>query len=480
MADGTCSQYLPQKRRYCRFACLPGQRCCGHHLPREARPQPGRQHVQSVAANAPAAEAAAECAPSEEAAAFAPPPLSAEVRASLLAIYGADELATLEASLATPCAALHLRCNTLRCTRAELLAELRGREELAGFAIEPHGALDDVAVILRKPPAAALAPHLELECRVRGCVAAERFAARRRAGLPLHEVFVDQLCAEAVLKGAHVFVRGVRGASLGLDAGAAVSVYADAAGALLRGAQAECPLDATRFPFLGVGTCCLERGELFRRECGLGVMMRHVVAGDLPALSGVLPDKLYVQSLPSLVVAHVLGARPGERVLDLCAAPGSKASHVASNFLRDAAPPTLLVACERHHAKVEKMAELLRSFAPSCAKPVRIDSARLGGAEGSGGELPDGELLEPRSFDRVLLDPPCSGLGLRPKLAQSASATSLAQAPRFQRGLLWSAVRMLRVGGTLVYSTCTLTHEEDEGMVAHALRAYPCLELIPA
>ena len=179
-------------------------------------------------------------------------------------------------------------------------------------------------------------------------------------------------------------------------------------------------------------------------------------------------------------LAHVLGARPGERVLDLCAAPGSKASHVASNFLRDAAPPTLLVACERHHAKVEKMAELLRSFAPSCAKPVRIDSARLGGAEGSGGELPDGELLEPRSFDRVLLDPPCSGLGLRPKLAQSASATSLAQAPRFQRGLLWSAVRMLRVGGTLVYSTCTLTHEEDEGMVAHALRAYPCLELIPA
>ena len=66
-----------------------------------------------------------------------------------------------------------------------------------------------------------------------------------------------------------------------------------------------------------------------------------------------------MQALPSLVVAHVLGARPGQRVLDMCAAPGSKAGHIACNFLRDA-PGSWLVACERNHAKLAKMHALLR------------------------------------------------------------------------------------------------------------------------
>ena len=70
-------------------------------------------------------------------------------------------------------------------------------------------------------------------------------------------------------------------------------------------------------------------------------------------------DGTCMQALPSLVVAHVIGARPGQRVLDMCAAPGSKAGHIACNFLRDA-PGSRLVACERNHAKLAKMHELLR------------------------------------------------------------------------------------------------------------------------
>ena len=92
----------------------------------------------------------------------------------------------------------------------------------------------------------------------------------------------------------------------------------------------------TNTGLLGSGVSCLERAALFREETGLGVRMTHVLAGDLPALRGVLQGVLYVQSLPSLVVAHVLAARPGERVIDMCAAPGSKATHIASNFMRNA------------------------------------------------------------------------------------------------------------------------------------------------
>ena len=77
-----------------------------------------------------------------------------------------------------------------------------------------------------------------------------------------------------------------------------------------------------------------ERAALFRESSGLAIRMSHLVDGDLPALSGVLDGTIYAQTLPSLVAAHVLAAQPGERVLDMCGAPGSKTTHVATNFLR--------------------------------------------------------------------------------------------------------------------------------------------------
>ena len=72
----------------------------------------------------------------------------------------------------------------------------------------------------------------------------------------------------------------------------------------------------------------------------------------------------------------------------------------------------------------------------------------------------------PASFDCVLLDPPCSALGLRPRIVQTACAMEMGWAVQYQRAFLWSAVRMLRAGGVLVYSTCTITPAENEGQVS--------------
>ena len=72
----------------------------------------------------------------------------------------------------------------------------------------------------------------------------------------------------------------------------------------------------------------------------------------------------------------------------------------------------------------------------------------------------------PASFDCVLLDPPCSALGLRPRIVQTACATEMKWAVQYQRAFLWSAVRMLRTGGVLVYSTCTITPAENEAQVS--------------
>ena len=272
---------------------------------------------------------------------------SDEARAALLACYTQQELKALERQLATPNAALHLRCNELRSSRAELLEELRRQPELEGFRVEPHPTLGDVAVVPRKPCAPALAPYLALDAdlALRG---PQRFIERKRLGLPPHEVFLDRVCAEAVLKGADVYVRGLRGASAGVGVGDSVTVYADAhePASLLRGAV--CDTLTPGMVLIGVGECRMDRSSLFREWKGLGVRMHHTVAGDLPSMSGVLDGKLYVQSLPSLTAAHVLGARPGERVLDMCGAPGSKSTHVATNFLRDdVCNGSLLVSCDR-------------------------------------------------------------------------------------------------------------------------------------
>ena len=436
---------------------------------------------------------AADAQPCDDADADALGRFPAPARASLLRIYTPEELARLDRLLAQPCEALHVRCNLVQATRDELLAELRAHRAFDGYELAPHAALGDVITVQRQQTCSgALAPYLELEAS--RCTGTERFAERRRLGLPPHEIFVDRLAGEAILKGADIFVKGIRAASLGLDAGHEVSIYVDLHGALLRGSVCE---DLGGMRLLGTGVCCIERAALFREERGLGVRVVHTVAGDLPALRDVLPGKLYVQSLPSLVVAHVLAAQPGERVLDMCAAPGSKATHVATNFLSgggDAsggggggdASGSVLVACERNHGKLAKMRELCETLGvASTVQCVRADSTRLG-ADARGAthrvkkKSTPGLCYERGSFDRVLVDPPCSALGLRPKLLQTADAQSLQWAVSYQRLFLWVGVQLLRVGGTLVYSTCTLTPDENEGQVAATLERFPCLRLAPA
>ena len=84
----------------------------------------------------------------------------------------------------------------------------------------------------------------------------------------------------------------------------------------------------------------------------------------------------------------------------------------------------------------------------------------------------------PCSFDRILLDGPCSALGQRPRHSFKKSRQELESFPVYQRKLLNAAVKLLKPGGTLVYSTCTITSEENERQVAWVLEKFPCLQLV--
>ncbi len=164
------------------------------------------------------------------------------------------------------------------------------------------------------------------------------------------------------------------------------------------------------------------------------------------------------QSRGSMLVARVLDPRPGERVLDLCGAPGGKTTHIAA-LMRDTGE---VVSVERHPGRAKA---LRRTCARMGAGSVRVEVADAAAARPAGDR-----------FDRVLVDPPCSGLGTlqaRPDLRWRASPQQIEQLAAEQSAILAAAAAAVRSGGTLVYSTCTISAAENEGQIDAFLRAHP-------
>jgi NOL1/NOP2/sun family putative RNA methylase len=177
--------------------------------------------------------------------------------------------------------------------------------------------------------------------------------------------------------------------------------------------------------------------------------------------------RIYLQGFSGMVPALALAPRPGERVLDLAAAPGSKTTQMAAMMENRGT----ILAVEPNAVRAQRLAYNVRL--QGCA----IVEVRRGWGEKLGAALPE-------TFDRVLLDAPCSGEGRftasNPASWRSWSRRAVAECARLQRRLLASAVRALKPGGTLVYATCTLNAEENESVVEGALATLPVsLEPIP-
>ena len=155
----------------------------------------------------------------------------------------------------------------------------------------------------------------------------------------------------------------------------------------------------------------------------------------------------YVQDPASQQVAAAVAAEAGERVLDLCAAPGGKATALAGAGAR-------VVAAD---------------VRPRRAALVRGNAERVGVADQVAVVAADGTAppWPPASFDRVLVDAPCTGLGTlrrRPDLRWRVEASAVPRLTSLQRRLVAAAADLVRPGGTLVYSVCTLTAAESTGV----------------
>jgi len=161
--------------------------------------------------------------------------------------------------------------------------------------------------------------------------------------------------------------------------------------------------------------------------------------------------QVYLQDEASQLVAEVLDARPGQRVLDLCAAPGSKTTQIA-NLTQNSGT---IVAADVHEHRLRTVV--------SSAKLQGLQSIHCVALDGLG-RLPFPE----SSFDRVLVDAPCSGTGTlrrNPEIRWRISPADIEDLSGRQRQLLANAARVVKPDGLLVYSTCSVEIEENEAVV---------------
>ena len=166
--------------------------------------------------------------------------------------------------------------------------------------------------------------------------------------------------------------------------------------------------------------------------------------------------KIYRQGLSSMLPVIVLGPQPGENILDMCAAPGSKTTQIAAR-MSNQGTITAIEAVRGRYYKLRSVAQLM-------------------GATNITFHLMDARRFQARDgfFDRILVDAPCSSEGRfdasDPKTFAYWSPRKIKEMAHKQRGLLLSASRLLKPEGVLVYSTCTFAPEENEGVVDWFLR----------
>jgi 16S rRNA (cytosine967-C5)-methyltransferase len=212
-----------------------------------------------------------------------------------------------------------------------------------------------------------------------------------------------------------------------------------------------------------------KREEELRRE-GIktrpGLFSNHaliVESGNVQASAAWREGRVVIQDEASQLVASLLSPKAGERVLDLCAAPGIKTGQIAA-----AMGIGHLIACDLSAKRLRTMAGLARGNFPAA---IKLDLVRLNAAH---------QLPFTCGFDRILLDAPCSGTGTlarNPEIKWRLQPGDLDRLAVIQAGMLKNALPLLAPGGRLVYATCSLEPEENEQVVDAILESIPGFRL---
>ncbi len=258
---------------------------------------------------------------------------------------------------------------------------------------------------------------------------------RVRSGLPCR-IFVDKKAAESIMLGANVYAPGV----------------IDVEGSCSKGA------DAVVLSENGVAVAEAVVEDPSSLEAGRGLYARTVKPlYNVPSLRDTplyAKGLIYEQSLPSMMVGWLAYLEGPKLVVDMCAAPGGKTSHVAS-LLKGRA---VIYAFDHSRRKLERMRDELRRLGlERYVRIARADSRYLDR---------DWPSLVGK-VDLVILDPPCSSIGVVPKVYDRKMWKDVRSLADYQRQFARVAVKLLKPCGVLIYSTCTVTLVENEELVEY-------------
>ncbi|MBQ7885658.1 MAG: RsmB/NOP family class I SAM-dependent RNA methyltransferase [Clostridia bacterium] len=188
---------------------------------------------------------------------------------------------------------------------------------------------------------------------------------------------------------------------------------------------------------------------------GDAMIVKNAREDALTALEMYERGEIYLQSLSSMIPPLLLGAKPGENVLDMAAAPGGKTTQIAALTGNRA----MITACEMNKIRADRLKYNVQRQGASRVTVMNIDSRNMD------------DLF---SFDRILLDAPCSGSGTvqlgNPRSKGQFSKEFLARTTKQQEALLLKALKLLRPGCEMIYSTCSVLAQENESIVTRVLK----------
>jgi len=330
-----------------------------------------------------------------------------ELRRYYRKLFG-REAEEIMASLRTPVEKYYLRVNTLKTSRSKLMSILR-KEGLKPKR-SPH--LKEGIYFKREGP---------------------NFPDEYNPDLPV--VRANKFAAESIYQGANLYAPGVLQANRKIKPGDEVEIR-DPKGLLV-----------------GVGIARMGAKEMMTSTRGLAVevTLPKFKLPNLNELESFKEGLFYAQSLPSMVVAHVLEPSEEELIIDMAAAPGGKTSHIAQLMENRGE----IVAMDKSKNRLRKTKEELDRLGVKNVKLIRMDARKL----------PELGI----EADKILLDAPCTALGIRPKLWEGRTPKDIEATARYQRAFIRAAVKSLRKDGVLVYSTCTLSLEENEANVRYII-----------
>ena len=329
-----------------------------------------------------------------------------ELISTLSKVYG-DDLYKFLDSLKRPPSRYYVRVNTLRTPTDELIRRLRVR----GIEVYKDEYLDEAIY----------------------------FPVRHNPNIPSvsNYVIADKKASESVILGSDLYIPGVLGGKF--RKGSEVNIltpYGDV---------------------IAYGIAIVDSEDIKKGSKGVAVktiksLYEVIKVRELPEYSEGL---IYPQSLPSILVSRLLNPQANEVIVDMCAAPGGKTGHLVELSKGKA----VVYAFDHSLRKVEDMIkELSRLGHLSSVKVFKADSRYL---------HTDFPWL---IADKVLIDPPCSTLGVIPKVFDVKRYKDIITLSKYQFQFISEAVRIVRKGGLITYSTCTVTLEENEENIRRAIK----------